>query len=154
MTLITKLSAAVVVVLVLSITVFSAVCPCERTPGLWLWGEEIKEPVTDWSFANTVPLCQLQVNSWRPHSINLNCMSANQELFISCMRCEGKVWSTMALNNPQAVIRMGDKLYPVTLKQLKDEALLDIAWQARAEKMSREPQSRPEHWWSFQLESL
>mgnify|MGYP001390856032 CR=1 FL=1 len=52
-------------------------CPCERTPGGWLLGERVSEPVTDWSFANDVPLCQIQVRAGLlPHSINLNCMAS------------------------------------------------------------------------------
>ena len=52
---------------------YSSICPCDRTPGGFLFGERVEAPVSDWSFANEVPLCQIQI--WagiRPHSINLN----------------------------------------------------------------------------------
>ncbi|MEC7581946.1 MAG: hypothetical protein VYC85_06015, partial [Pseudomonadota bacterium] len=41
--------------------IYSAVCPCERTPGGVLFGAAADGPVDDWSFANEVPLCQLQI---------------------------------------------------------------------------------------------
>ena len=51
-------------------------CPCERTPGAYLFGTSAEGPVSDWKFANGVTLCEIQISSWlRPHSINLNCMA-------------------------------------------------------------------------------
>lgn len=125
-------------------------CPCERLPGGYLRGEEISEPVDDWSFANDVALCQIEVQRWLPHSINLNCMSAGGELFLSCSNCEGKTWSSAALRNPHARIRMNDRVFPVTLTRLTDPARLDHAWRTRANKLGR-PSNLPrrEGWWSF-----
>ena len=65
-------------------------CPCERTPGGFLLGEESQETISDWSFVNDVPLCQIQTRVFfLPHSINLNCSAIDGELFIGCMNCEG-----------------------------------------------------------------
>ena len=73
--------------------IYSAVCPCERTPGGFLFGAAADGPVDDWSFANEVPLCQLQIYAGiRPHSINLNCMSTPAgELYLSCSVCEQNI---------------------------------------------------------------
>jgi|TARA_B100000315_G_scaffold124669_1_gene114618 hypothetical protein len=128
-------------------------CPCERTPGGWLLGTEVSEPVSDWSFANQVPLCQIQVSGWLPHSVNLNCMSADGKLYLSCASCDGKRWSTYALANPNGRIRMNGSVYPVTLTRVLDPKLLDEAWQARAAKFGREARPRQEGWWSFSLNS-
>ncbi|HJN51722.1 MAG: hypothetical protein QGI68_15210 [Pseudomonadales bacterium] len=128
-------------------------CPCERTSGGWLLGTEIPEPVSDWSFANQVPLCQIQVSGWLPHSVNLNCMSSSGKLYLSCASCEGKRWSTLALANPNGRIRMNESVYPVTLTRVEDPEVLDEAWQARAAKFSRQARPRPETWWSFSLKS-
>jgi hypothetical protein len=130
-------------------------CPCERTPGGWLLGETVTTPVTDWSFANDVQLCQVQVDRGvLPHSINLNCMAADGELFLSCASCEGKTWSTAALAQPEARLRVGDQVYPVRLTRVEDPATLDRAWHARARKNGRgldEP--REAGWWSFRVVS-
>lgn len=133
-------------------------CPCERTSGGYLLGEEATEPVSDWSFANdmaTVPLCQIQVDAGLlPHSINLNCMADGGELFLSCASCDGKRWSTAALNNPQARLRAGGTVYPVTLTRVTDPATLDRAWVARAAKRGRPTDTpREDGWWSFRVVS-
>lgn len=126
-------------------------CPCERTPGGWLLGNRATEPVTDWSFANDVPLCQVQV--WvgiRPHAINLNCMAADGELFLSCAGCEGKTWSTAALERPEARLRLDGTVYPVTLTRVDDPQTLARAWRARERKLGRPDDTPPQPgWWSF-----
>lgn len=130
-------------------------CPCERSPGGWLLGTEVTEPVVDWSFANDVPLCQIQVRAGLlPHAINLNCMAADARLYLSCANCEGKTWSTAALANPQARLRLGDKVYPVILSRVEDPATLDQAWRAREIKLGRDPdRPREAGWWSFRVVS-
>ncbi len=131
-------------------------CPCERTPGGWLLGEQVEEPVEDWTFANDVPMCQVQVSrGFLPHSINLNCMATSDgRLFLSCASCDGKVWSTAALENPEARLRLGERVYPVRLTRVQDPDVLDEAWQARARKTGGGLDvPRQEGWWSFRVES-
>ncbi len=130
-------------------------CPCERTPGGWLLGRQFDEPVSDWGFANSVPLCQIQVSRglW-PHSVNLNCMASADTLFLSCASCDGKVWSSAALAHPEARLRIGDRVYPVRVSRVRDPAVLDEAWQARAAKTGRGANSpRQDGWWAFLVES-
>ena len=133
-------------------------CPCERTSGGYLLGTSPEGPVEDWSFANdmdSVPLCQIQVDTGLlPHSINLNCMADNGELYLSCAGCDGKRWSTAVLANPEARLRAGDTVYPVTVTRVTDPATLDRAWIARAAKRGRPTDvPRQDGWWSFKVES-
>ncbi len=159
--MIKKLFPLFVVALVLltgSVLYIATFCPCDRIPGVALLGEDQVDPVVDWTFANEAPLCQLQVNNrLLPHSINLNCMSGEGELFISCSRCQGKRWSSIALSYPDARIRIGENVYPVKLERLTDPGALDRSWAARATKLQQFGRdgdaARPEHWWSFQLVS-
>ena len=131
--------------------VYAFYCPCERTPGVYLLGNEVAEPVTDWAFANGERLCQIQVSGpVLPHAINLNCMSAGGELFLSCSYCDGKTWSSAALTDPNARLRVGANVYPVHLTRLKEANRLDLAWHARSSKLGiPAEQQRPDHWWSF-----
>lgn len=131
-------------------------CPCERTPGGWLLGDGVDAAVGDWSFANEVPLCQIQVarGGWWPHSVNLNCMASEDRLYLSCASCEGKTWSTAALADPDARLRVGDAVYPVRLSRVEDAGELNEAWQARARKTGRGLDTpREAGWWSFRVES-
>ena len=123
-----------------------------------LMGDVAEAPVTDWTFANDmneVPLCQIQVDAGLlPHSINLNCMADAGELYLSCASCDGKRWSTAVLANPQARLRAGDTVYPVTVTQVEDPVTLDRAWVARAAKLGRPTDTpRQDGWWSFRVVS-
>ena len=104
---------------------FWYVCPCERTPGGPLQFVEATAPVEDWGFANEVGLCQLEVQALVPWSVNLNCMSDQQKLYISCARCDGKFWSTIALRNDIGRIAVGDRAYPVRMRRLLAPSELD-----------------------------
>ena len=136
---------------------WAVACPCDRTPGLYLRGNVATAPVNDWSFANQVPLCQIQVDAGLlPHALNLNCMATSTgELYLSCAGCDGKRWSTAALANNQARLRLNDTVYPVTLTRVMDPAELDRAWIARAAKTGNPNNAGPrqEGWWSFRVES-
>lgn len=144
-----------VLVIVLAGAGYAFYCPCERTPGVYLLGREVAEPIADWGFANDVRLCQVQVSGpVLPHAINLNCMSADGELFLSCSQCDGKTWSSAALADPNGRLRVGDDVYPVRLTRLIDADRLDAAWQARSAKLGVPPdRERPDHWWSFAVTS-
>jgi hypothetical protein len=129
-------------------------CPCSRLPGGYLLGNEVAEPVKDWTFANQVPLCQLEVDAGLPHSVNLNCMASEGRLYLSCANCAGKRWSEAARRDPAARLRVDSSVYPVTLTRVEDPAELDIAWRARAVKVGTAVDApRPEGWWSFRVES-
>jgi hypothetical protein len=158
--------AGLVVTVFAGFMIYSSICPCERTPGGFLFGERAPAPVTDWNFANAVPLCQLQIYAGiRPHSINLNCMATPEgELFLSCSTCEQKYWASNVGENEVGVMRLNGIVYPVTISRVTDPARLDAAWQARVTKLQTfggapvnptpDPDAtRPNHWWSFHVQS-
>jgi hypothetical protein len=147
---------ALIVIPLAGISYWALACPCDRTPGFYLRGVEVREPVTDWSFANQVPLCQIQVDTGLlPHALNLNCWAnTSGELYLSCAGCEGKRWSSAALANNQARLRLDQNVYPVTLTRAVDEGELDRAWASRAVKTgSGGGAPRPGDWWSFRVVS-
>lgn len=139
-----------IVLLGLGMTYFLR-CPCERIPGSVLVGKVVQKPVLDWSLANQVRLCQVQVRGAIPWSVNLNCMADTQgALFLSCSRCDGKYWSGVAVEHPQARLRIDQQVYPVDLTRVTDSARLDHAWRTRTAKTGMGvDQPRPDHWWSF-----
>ena len=154
----TTLLLGLAVLAVITFLIWFFYCPCERISGGYLLGEEASAPVDDWSFANdmeTVRLCQIQVDAGLlPHSITLNCMADNGELYLSCANCDGKNWSSAVLKNPSARLRAGGTVYPVTVTRVTDPATLDRAWIARAAKLGRPTDTpRQEGWWSFRVNS-
>jgi len=149
--------------------IFSTICPCTTMPGGYLFGETVQEPVADWNntTANQENLCQLQI--WagiRPHSINLNCMATPQgELFLSCSVCDRKYWAARVNQDEEAVLRLGERNYPVHVNRETDPATMDRAFRARVNKLQytdietmvtpRPPldQERFDHWWAFRVTS-
>ncbi len=144
-------------------------CPCDRTPGLWLWGETHDEQVTDWTFANDVPLCQIQLNmGLRPHALNLNCMATPEgELYLSCSVGAQKYWCPRVEADHRGRLRLDGIVYPVVVNRVTDPATMDAAWAARISKLQkpavlalqpagvapRPDAPRPDHWWTFHVES-
>lgn len=165
-TILLAAAAAITIGAIAGFFIYSAICPCERTPGGLLFGERSNEPVTDWSFANQVPLCQIQI--WagiRPHSINLNCMSTPEgKLYLSCSFCDSKYWAGKVGANEPGRLRLNGVVYPVTFNRVLDPNELDNAWAARINKLQihgggpnnpTPPADTPraERWWSFNLVS-
>ena len=151
----TLLIAAITISATGLVMTFVVRCPCERMPGTVLSGSQVSAPVSDWSFANDVRLCQIEVQGVIPWSVNLNCMAdAQGALFLSCARCDGKYWSSRALSNPEARIRIGGDLYPVRLARVQVNERQDHAWRTRAAKTGMGvDRPRPDHWWSFAVTS-
>jgi hypothetical protein len=151
----TLLIAAITIAVIGLVMTFVVRCPCERMPGTVLFGSQVSAPVSDWSFANDVRLCQIEVQGVIPWSVNLNCRAdAQGALFLSCSRCDGKYWSGRALSNPDARIRIGGDLYPVRLARVQVDERLDHAWCTRAAKTGMGvDRPRPDHWWSFAVTS-
>jgi hypothetical protein len=157
---------ALLVVLAGGVAVWTTTCPCNQTPGFMLLGDVQKAPVTDWSFVNDIPLCQIQV--WAgpmPHAVNLNCMATpDGELFLSCSVCDRKFWARQVGEDEHGRLRVNGKVYPVVFSRVKDEAVVDRAWAARVKKLQvyGEPPynpapppdaKRPAGWATFHLRS-
>lgn len=139
-------------------------CPCDRMPGGYLLGDVVEEPVEDWTFANQVDLCQIQISGLLPHAINLNCMAAaDGNLYLSCSACEPKYWSGQVQKNPRSRLRLDDQVFPVNIVRVTDQAEMQRAWDARVAKLQvvgdasnpapRPDAQRPDSWWTFRVES-
>lgn len=157
---------ALVIVAAAGFLIYSSICPCDRTPGGFLFGDRAEEPVSDWRFANDVPLCQMQIyDGLRPHSVNLNCMATEDgNLYLSCSVCTRKYWAGKVDNDERGVMRLNGVTYPVVINRVQDPAEMERAWDARVEKLQvhgggpynpvPDPDAeRPDHWWTFHVES-
>src|SRR5688572_25950426 len=124
---------ALVIAAAAGIAYWTTACPCNRMPGLMLMGDVQETPVTDWSFVNDAPLCQIQVYAgFIPYAVNLNCMATpDGELFLSCSACSEKYWPGYVGQNESGRLRVDGRVYPVTLSRVQDQATLDRAWEAR-----------------------
>jgi hypothetical protein len=151
---------------VVGIGVWTTVCPCDNIPGFVLMGDVNNQPVTDWSFANDVPLCQIQVSTgWGPRAMNLNCMATpDGQLFLSCSVGTRKYWCQQVRKDHPGRLRLNGVVYPVVLNRVEDPAVLDRAWAARVKKLQvygggpynpvpPPDAKRVDTWWSFNVRS-
>ena len=158
-------AAAAASLLVTAFLGWSITCPCERTPGGLLFGDQADEEISDWSFANDLSLCQIQVSAGLlPYSINLNCMATSSgALYLSCGGCDAKRWAGLVLGNSRAKMRLDGTVYPVTATRVMDPDELDRVWVARVAKLQVHSTPinpavpvgtpRADRWWSFRVVS-
>ena len=150
-----KIVVAVVLLAVVGLgATYWYVCPCEIVPGGPVQGTVDRTPVDDWHLVNdieAVPLCQIQVDFTIPRSMNVNCMSTDGDLFVSCSDCATKAWSARALKYPDGFVKVGSTVYPISYERVTDEAMLDRVWYARLAKIDAALAPRPDGWWTFRL---
>jgi hypothetical protein len=117
----------VLLLIVLSITGFE---PRERTPGLWLKGNLVTTPVTDWSFTDQVSQVEVQTRSrfLIPHSVTTYCVSLNGQLYVDSFYPagveypHGRSWNENVARDPHVRLKIGSNLYDVTLVHDTDPA--------------------------------
>ncbi len=135
-----KIVGAILVCLALALVVlrFTGLDPHDRIPGLWLTGELVTTPVTDWSFTDQVATIKLQTQSrfLLPHSVTINCLSLNGQLYVSSIYPAGtpRSWNDNVLRDPHVRIKIGNKVYDRTLVLLTDPAEIAAVLQVRAKK--------------------
>jgi len=117
----------VLLLIVLSITGFE---PRERTPGLWLKGNLVTTPVTDWSFTDQVSQVEVQTRSrfLIPHSVTTYCIVLNGQLYLDSFYPpgveypHGRSWNENVARDPHVRLKIGNNLYDVTLVHDTDPA--------------------------------
>lgn len=112
--------------------------PHGGTPGLWLKGNVSSTPVTDWSFTEGIPVIQLQTQTpyVLPHSVNINCLVYNNQLYFVSVYPTGTwhSWNANVMRDPHVRIKIGDQLYDRTVSLVTDPAEQEGVLQARKKK--------------------
>jgi hypothetical protein len=109
-------------------------------PGLWLTGDLVSTPVTDWSFTDQVPTIKLQTQSrfLLPHSVTINCIAFNGQLYLTSTYSDSgeptRSWNENVMRDPHVRIKIGDKLYDRTLVVVTDPAERQGLLEAKAKK--------------------
>jgi hypothetical protein len=143
MKILLKIVGTILVCLALALVVLriTGLNPHDRMPGLWLTGELVTTPVTDWSFADKFANIEIQTQSQflLPHSVTINCLVYNGQLYPSSVNPAGtkRSWNDNVLRDPHVRIKIGDKLYDRTLVLVTDPAEIAAVLQARTKKNPR-----------------
>ncbi|MBZ5699068.1 MAG: hypothetical protein LAN18_11040 [Acidobacteriia bacterium] len=139
-----KIIVGILVCLVLALLVLrvTGLNPKGRRPGLWLSGDVVTTPVADWSFTDKYPNIMIQTRTWYmiPHSVTINCLSANGQLYLSTAIPAGlqyphdRNWHANVARDPHARLKIGNQLYDRTLSVVTDPAEKAAVMQAREKK--------------------
>ena len=125
----------ILILIVLRITGFG---PHARTPGLWLKGNVVATPVTDWSFTDKIPVVQIQTETsyMLPHSVNINCLNYNGQLYLVSVYPAGTAhtWNDNVMRDPHVRLKIGDDIYDRTVSLVTDPAEQEGVLQARHNK--------------------
>jgi hypothetical protein len=107
-------------------------------PGLWLTGEVVTAPITDWSFVDSVPhpgrsintvLVETRTPYLIPHSVRTVPFVRNGILYIRSHQDRmdlafphDKSWTANVARDPRVRIKIGDKLYEATMVLVTDRS--------------------------------
>src|SRR5579862_794470 len=105
-------------------------------PGLWLKGELVTTPVTDWSFVDRVEhpgrslntvLVETRTRYFIPHSVRTEPLVRNGQLYLHSHQDRmdvpfpnDKAWTSNVARDPRVRIKIGDKLYEATVVLIAD----------------------------------
>jgi hypothetical protein len=104
--------------------------PQDQRPGLWLAGERVTEPVSDWTFTDDFEEIFVQTNTRYgiPHSITTYCAEYNGRFYLFSAYYQGGVfpdtrgWNRNVIRDPRVRLKIGDNVYDQTLSYVSDES--------------------------------
>jgi hypothetical protein len=129
-------SIVILLLVVLGILRITGLNPHERIPGLWLTGNLVTTPVTDWSFTDQAFTLHIQTHTayLLPHSVTTYCATLNGHLYVGSSNPPVRHWNKEALADPHARLGIGDQMYDVTLVPVTDPAELEALLVNRRKK--------------------
>src|SRR5438552_5759223 len=120
--------------------------PRERRPGLWLQGEVVTAPVTDWVFTDKYPTIYIQTRSryLLPHSVTISCVARNGQLYLTSTFPagspfpQGKRWTVNVMRDPRVRLKIGDQVFDRTVSLVTDPAERNAVLESKARKYPRQ----------------
>jgi hypothetical protein len=117
--------------------------PKDRRPGLWLSGEVVAEPITDWSFTNDVREIFVETHTWYgiPHSVTTVVVAHNGTLYVPSVYMEGgtfpeaRAWNRNVVRDPRVRLKIGERLFERKAVLVEDPAEWNAVLAAFAAKM-------------------
>ena len=102
--------------------------PRDQRPGLWLTGDRVTEPVTDWSFTegHQEIFVQTRTPYLMPHSVTTYCTVDDGDLYLFSAYYQGGVfpddraWNRNVMRDPRVRLKIGDRLFDQTVSHVTD----------------------------------
>ena len=130
------------VILLLVVLRITGLDPHGRIPGLWLRGELVTTPVTDWSFVARYQTDRVQTRSWYllPHAVITNFVVSDGQVYLTSVFPsqvpfpQGKGWTANSVRNPHVRLKFGNQLFDCVLSPVTDPAEAETLLQTAEEK--------------------
>ena len=122
--------------LVLLVVRATGLNPHGGVPGLWLSGNVVTTPETDWSWTDKYQTDELQTNTWYglPHSVTTWNIAYNGQLYLATSGADVREWPKNVARDPHVRLKIGDQLFDCTLVVVTDPAEIAGMMQVRAKK--------------------
>ena len=113
-----------------------------RIPGLWLRGNVVTAPVTDWSFTDKIADLRIQIRTayLLPLSVTTDFATVNGQLYVECTYPagveypHGRRWNEFIARDPHVRIKIGDQLFDGTLQLVTDPGEKQAVLDSKAKK--------------------
>jgi hypothetical protein len=105
-----------------------------RMPGLWLKGQPVTNPVTDWSFTDRIPQIKIQTRTpfLLPYSVTIWCSVYNGNLYVTSYR--GRHWVEDIIGDSRVRLKIANQVFDRTLTVVNDPAEKAAVLQAKKRK--------------------
>jgi len=105
-----------------------------RAPGLWLRGEPVATPVTDWLFTDKIQAVKVQTKTpfLLPYSVSAWCAVYNGNLYLTSYR--GRRWVENIIRDPHVRLKIGDQLFDRTFSLVNDPVEKAAVLRTKGEK--------------------
>ena len=105
-----------------------------RLPGLWLKGDLVTTPVTDWSFTDKVQTIKIQTQTpiLLPYSVAAYCAVYNANLYVTSYR--GRRWVEDIVRDPHVRLKIGNQMFDRTFSLVSDPDQKAAVLQAKGKK--------------------
>lgn len=105
-----------------------------RTPGLWLKGDVVTTPVSDWAFTDKIQTIKIQTHGpfLLPYSVNIWCAVYKDNLYVTSYR--GRRWVEDIIHDPRVRLKIGGQIFERTVSMVSDPDEKAAVLQAKGKK--------------------
>ena len=104
--------------------------PKDTSPGFWLSGDILSEPITDWSFTNEIKeiFVETQTPYFLPHSVTTYCGVYEEKFYLFSAYYEGgefpyaRRWNQNVMRDPSVRLKIDGNIYEQNLSFVSDES--------------------------------
>jgi hypothetical protein len=139
----------------LAVLLVSACQPEDESPGLWLSGEPVLEPVDDWRFTKDIEEIFVETRPWYliPHSTTIWCVEVDGELYIGSYGDEKKAWEKNIAHDPNVTLAIDGRLHEMTVAPVTEPgrvAALHLAYASKYDMVEVFGEEVPD-WWYYRV---